>query len=62
MGTPRNLLDQAWFERGEALAALGRRDEAVAAFAEVLELNRAQLAQRARQRIDELRFEQRWVP
>jgi tetratricopeptide (TPR) repeat protein len=61
-GTPRNLLDQAWFERGEALAALGRREEAVAAFAEVLELNRAQLAQRARQRIDELRFEQRLVP
>jgi tetratricopeptide (TPR) repeat protein len=60
--TPRNLLDQAWFETGEAYAAIGRRDEALAAFYRVLDLNRAQLAQRARQRIDELRFQSAFVP
>jgi tetratricopeptide (TPR) repeat protein len=60
--TPRNLLDQAWFETGEAYASIGRPDEAIAAFYRVLDLNRAQLAQRARQRIDELRFQSGPVP
>jgi tetratricopeptide (TPR) repeat protein len=57
--TPRNVLDQAWFERGEALASLGRQSEAISAFLMVLELNAGrsgQLVQRARLRIDELRF------
>jgi tetratricopeptide (TPR) repeat protein len=63
LDSPRNLVDQAWFERGEALAALDRRDEALSAFYRVLDLNRGQLAQRARQRIDELRFQPAgWVP
>ena len=56
---PQNLQDQAWFERGEALLALGRRDEALDAYMRVLENVRAaggQLAERARQRINELRF------
>jgi tetratricopeptide (TPR) repeat protein len=57
--TPRNLLDQAWFERGEALLELGRRDEALESFLRVIELNQnrpGQLVQRARQRVDEIRF------
>jgi tetratricopeptide (TPR) repeat protein len=57
--TPINLLDQAWFERGEALLALGRRDEALQSFFRVLELNPSrsgQLVVRAQQRIDQLRF------
>jgi tetratricopeptide (TPR) repeat protein len=57
--TPRNLLDQAWYERGEALAAMGRTSEAISAFVRVLDLNvgrGGQLVERARQRIDELRF------
>jgi tetratricopeptide (TPR) repeat protein len=57
--TPRNLLDQAWFERGETLAAMGRTSEALSAFVRVLDLNvgrGGQLVERARQRIDELRF------
>jgi tetratricopeptide (TPR) repeat protein len=59
IGLPQNLVDQAWFERGEALVALDRPEEATAAFARVLEVVRTpggQLAERARQRIDELRF------
>jgi tetratricopeptide (TPR) repeat protein len=60
LGVPQNLLDQAWFERGEALLELERRDEALDAYVRVLEHVRApgsgQLADRARQRIDQLRF------
>jgi tetratricopeptide (TPR) repeat protein len=58
-GLPQNLLDQAWFERGEALLQLDRRDEALEAYVRVLESVRTpggQLAERARQRIDQLRF------
>lgn len=65
LGVPQNLIDQAWFERGEALLALGRRDEALTAFSRVLETMRPgsnQLAARARQRIDELRFGREMVP
>ncbi|MGH7505649.1 MAG: tetratricopeptide repeat protein, partial [Longimicrobiales bacterium] len=59
LGVPRNLLDQAWYERGEALLALGRREEALQAFSMVIELSATrsgQLIERAQQRIDELRF------
>jgi tetratricopeptide (TPR) repeat protein len=65
LAAPRHLLDQAWFERGEALAGLGRTSEAIGAFLMVLELNPGrggQLVQRARQRIDELRFAPAWQP
>lgn len=59
LGTPANLLDQAWFERGEVLFALGRFDEALASYRRVLELNRSRggaLVDRARERIDQIRF------
>lgn len=59
MGVPSNLVDQAWFERGEALLELGRNDEALQAYIRVLENVRTaggQLAERARQRIDQIRF------
>ncbi len=59
LGVPRNLQDQAWFERGEILFALGRSEEALAAYYRVLELNPAgegQLVERARRRIDQIRF------
>jgi tetratricopeptide (TPR) repeat protein len=59
LGVPQNLLDQAWFDRGEALLELGRRDEALESYVRSLEHVRAAggpLAERARQRIDEIRF------
>jgi tetratricopeptide (TPR) repeat protein len=59
LGVPQNLMDQAWFERGEALLELGRRDEALQAYIRVLENARTtggSLTERARQRIDQLRF------
>jgi tetratricopeptide (TPR) repeat protein len=64
LGVPQNLLDEAWFERGEVLLDLGRRDEARFAYQMVLELNltrSGQLVERARTRIDQLRFG-RFVP
>jgi tetratricopeptide (TPR) repeat protein len=65
LGVPQNLLDQAWFERGEALLQLGRQEEALEAYIRTLEQVRtagAPLAERARQRIDELRFGRQIVP
>jgi len=59
LGVPQHLLDQAWFERGEVLLGLGRRDDALVAYRMVLELNRTgtgTFVDRARRRIDELRF------
>jgi tetratricopeptide (TPR) repeat protein len=59
LGVPQNLLDQAWFERGEALLELGRREEALDSYVRSLEHIRAlgsPMAERARQRIDEIRF------
>lgn len=59
LGVPQNLVDQAWFERGELLLEQGRRDEALEAYYRVLERNPGrsnQLTQRAQRRIDELRF------
>lgn len=56
---PSNLLDQAWFEHGEVLFVLGRFDEALESYRQVLELNRSRgglLVDRARQRIDQIRF------
>lgn len=65
LGVPQNLVDQAWFERGEALLELGFRDEALDAYVRVLETLRpgsAALAERARERIDQLRFGRELVP
>src|SRR5690606_8424649 len=59
LGVPQNLMDQAWFERGEALLELGRHGEALQAYIHVLENARTtggSLVERARQRIDQLRF------
>jgi tetratricopeptide (TPR) repeat protein len=58
LGTPQNLLDQAWFERGEALMALGRLPDAQHAFERVLEVSptgRSPLTARAIRRLDEIR-------
>jgi tetratricopeptide (TPR) repeat protein len=66
LGVPQNVLDQVWFERGEALLQLDRRPEALEAYTRVLEHIRqpggGQLAERARQRIDQLRFGRDLVP
>jgi tetratricopeptide (TPR) repeat protein len=59
LGVPQNQQDDAWFERGEIMLALDRRDDALFAYVRVLELNPAgtgQLVERARQRINQLRF------
>jgi len=59
LGVPENVQDQAWFERGEILFAIGRFEEALAAYRRVLDLNPArtgQLVERAQQRIDQIRF------
>lgn len=59
LADPANVLDRAWFDRGEILYALGRFDEALESYRMVLEVNRARggaLFERAQQRIDELRF------
>jgi tetratricopeptide (TPR) repeat protein len=56
-GSPPNLLDQAWFERGEALVALGRPNEALEAYRRVVELSQGRTTQtsnRARRRILEI--------
>ena len=56
-GSPANLQEQAWFERGEALLAAGRRPEALEAFRRVIQLStdrNTQTSVRARRRILEL--------
>lgn len=58
-GVPRSLQDEAWFERGEILLEQGRNEDALWAYQRSLEAGRApgsQLAERARRRIDEIRF------
>lgn len=59
LGVPENIMDQAWFLRGEILYSLGRADEAMAAYQRVLELNPSrtgQLVDRAQRQIDRIRF------
>jgi tetratricopeptide (TPR) repeat protein len=61
LGAPQNLLDQAWFERGEALDQLGRTGEAADAFQRVIDLGdvgRTQLPARAARRLLEIRARQ----
>ena len=56
---PESIQDQAWFERGEVLFALGQYDEALTAYQHVLQLNPArtgQLVERAQRRIEQIRF------
>ncbi|MEO5509976.1 MAG: tetratricopeptide repeat protein [Longimicrobiales bacterium] len=59
LGVPQNVLEEVWFHRGELLLGQGRRDEALESYIRSLDHNRTgtgQLADRARRRIDELRF------
>ncbi len=57
VGEPRNILGQAWFEKGEILSALGRCDEAMSAYAQVREVDTSgALVDRAQDRFDEIRF------
>jgi hypothetical protein len=57
VGEPRNIQAQAWFEKGEILAELGRCDEAMAAYAQVRYADQAgSLIDRAQDRFDQIRF------
>lgn len=59
LGEPRNRLAQAWFDTAEILAGQGHCTPAVQAFEQVLREELAGgglLVQRARERIDEIRF------
>ena len=57
VGSPPHLLEQTWLERGEALLALGRTEEARASFERVLEISpagRTQYSTRAERRLQEM--------
>jgi tetratricopeptide (TPR) repeat protein len=57
VGEPRNILAQAWFEKGEILADLGRCEEAMDAYAQVRYFDQgAALTDRAQARFDEIYF------
>jgi len=59
MGEPRNLLGQAWFEKGEILSELGDCDGSLEAFSQVRYYepsSSSALVRRAQQRFDEIRF------
>jgi len=59
LGVPENVQDQAWYEHGEVLFGLGRGDEALFSYQQVVRLNPArtgQLVQAALRRIDQIRF------
>lgn len=59
VGEPRSILGEAWFERGEILAALGRCEEAADSFRQVRVVEGASggaLVQRAQDRFDQITF------
>lgn len=59
LGVPQTRIERAHFLRGELLLALGEREEALAAYEDVLRLNPSRsgpLAQQAERRIREIRF------
>lgn len=59
VGEPRSILGEAWFERGEILAALGRCDEAADSFRQVRVVegvSAGALVQRAQERFDQITF------
>lgn len=58
LGEPRNRVAQAWFETGDILAEQGRCTQAIEAFehAQREELGGGYLVQRARDRIDDIRW------
>jgi len=56
---PENVQDEAWYMRGDILYSLGRKEEALAAYQRVLDLNPAregQIVDRAQRQIDIIRF------
>ena len=53
--SPQALLDDAWFDRGEILFALGNFDEAVRSYEKVLELNPSRTGRRVRTAEDRIR-------
>lgn len=54
---PRNIQAQAWFEKGEILAEMGRCEDAMTAYAQVRYADQAgSLIDRAQDRFDEIRF------
>jgi tetratricopeptide (TPR) repeat protein len=53
--SPQALQDDAWFERGELLFALGEFDEAVASYRRVLDLNPSRTGRRVRIAEDRIR-------
>lgn len=67
LGTPRNLVDQAWLERGELFRDLGQSDSAAFAYTRVLEMGSAraapQVLRRAADRLREMGLEpELWLP
>ena len=59
VGEPRSMQGQAWFERGEVLAALGECDAAMESFAQVRYVEAATggaLVNRAQERFDLIKF------
>lgn len=57
VGEPRNILAQAWFEKGEILAELGRCADAMEAYGRVRGADASgALVDRAQDRFDEIRF------
>jgi tetratricopeptide (TPR) repeat protein len=57
VGEPRNIQAQAWFEKGEILAELGRCEDAMEAYAQVRYADQSgSLMERANARFDEIRF------
>ncbi len=65
LGEPEHFLDQAWLDRGDLLYGIGRFDDALEAYRQVIERSPARtgpLVERAQRRIDEIRFGPRPVP
>ncbi len=59
LGEPRNILAQAWFEKGEILSDLGQCQQAMDAYRQVRFADASgSLADRAQDRFDEIRFGQ----
>lgn len=57
VGEPRNIVGQAWFEKGEILSELGECEAAMEAFSQVRYADASgALVDRAQDRFDELRF------
>lgn len=65
LGEPEHFLDQAWLDRGDLLYGIGRFDDALEAYRQVIERSPSRtgpLVERAQRRIDEIRFGPRPTP